>query len=58
MKLASRTIGDGLEAKARCVTHAPHTIRKRRKSNASDAVGHLSCPYYFSSPRPKKDWEV
>jgi len=36
MKLADRTLGDSLEAKARCVTHAPHTIRqRRRKSNAS-----------------------
>jgi len=58
MKLANGTLGDSLEAKARCVTHASHTIRKRRKSNASDVVECLSGPYYFSSSRPKNDWEV
>jgi hypothetical protein len=45
----------GLEAKARCATHARHTTRKRRKSNASDAAERLPCPYYFSSSKPKKD---
>lgn len=38
LNLGRRSLGRGLEAKASCVTLAPHTIRKRRKSSAFDAT--------------------
>ncbi len=47
LNLARRRLGRGLEAKARCVTLARHTIRKRRKSSAFDAILALYCPILF-----------